>query len=83
VLTIAVVADLRGVSPWLDGESAGHKPAGSDDGKRAVALSPAQIVAAARAAKPSTPARSKAGTSVSAARSEASTRPSACVIVIA
>jgi len=28
VLTIAVVAGLRGVSPWLDGESAGHKPAG-------------------------------------------------------
>jgi hypothetical protein len=41
--------------------------------------SPAPIVSAARAAKPSTPARSKAGTSVSAA----STRPSACVIVTA
>jgi Predicted 3'-5' exonuclease related to the exonuclease domain of PolB len=41
------------------------------------ARSPAPIVSAARAAKPSTPARSKAGTSVSAA----STRPSAWVIV--
>jgi hypothetical protein len=40
---------------------------------------PAPIVSAARAAKPSTPARSKAGTSVSAV----STRPSACVIVTA
>jgi len=38
------------------------------------------IARPARTAKPSTPARSKAGTSVSATSSDASTRPSACVI---